>query len=80
MKKNKRRSFKGKSQAQTEDLASDEDEYDKTFFVPERARRGHLKDLKHDIGAELSKADEWYVNNQFSQQIGVLGQYAHSME
>ena len=49
---------KGKSQAQAQELAQDEDEYDKTFFVPERARWSHLKDLKHDIGAELNKATE----------------------
>ncbi|MCK5894424.1 MAG: type I restriction-modification system subunit M [Endozoicomonadaceae bacterium] len=49
---------KGKSQAQAESLAEDEDEYDKTFFIPENARWGALKDLKHDIGAELNKATE----------------------
>ncbi len=48
----------GKNQQQAEQLASDEDEYDKTFFVPERARWDQLKDLKHDIGAELNKATE----------------------
>ncbi len=48
----------GKSQADAERLASDEDEYDKTFFVPERARWTKLKDLKHDIGSELNKATE----------------------
>ena len=48
----------GKTQQQAEQLASDEDEYDKTFFVPERARWDQLKDLKHDIGAELNKATE----------------------
>lgn len=48
----------GKSQADAERLASDEDEYDKTFFVPERARWANLKDLKHDIGSELNKATE----------------------
>ena len=48
----------GKSQQQAEQLASDEDEYDKTFFVPERARWNQIKDLKHDIGAELNKATE----------------------
>ena len=47
-----------KTQQQAEQLASDEDEYDKTFFVPERARWNQLKDLKHDIGAELNKATE----------------------
>ena len=49
---------KGKTQQQAEDLASDEDEYDNTFFVPARARWNHLKDLKHDIGSELNKATE----------------------
>lgn len=49
---------KGKTQAQAEELADDEDEYDKTFFIPESARWAHLKDLKHDIGAELNKATE----------------------
>ena len=48
----------GKTQAQAEELAQDEDEYTSTFFVPERARWDHLKDLKHDIGAELNKATE----------------------
>lgn len=48
----------GKSQTDAKDLADDEDEYDKTFFVPERARWQNLKDLKHDIGAELNKATE----------------------
>ena len=36
----------GKSRSDAERLASDEDEYDKTFFVPERARWSNLKDLK----------------------------------
>ncbi len=48
----------GKSQAEAEKLAQDEDEYDQTFFVPLRARWAALKDLKHDIGAELNKATE----------------------
>ena len=48
----------GKSQTDAETLASDEDEYDKTFFVPDRARWTNLKDLKHDIGADLNKATE----------------------
>lgn len=46
----------GKSRTDAERLAQVEDEYDKTFFVPERARWATLKDLKHDIGAELNKA------------------------
>ena len=49
---------KGKTEAQARDLADDEDEYDKTFFVPPVARWDLLKDLKHDIGAELNKATE----------------------
>jgi len=49
---------KGKSQAQAEELADDEDEYDDTFYIPEKARWDTLKDLKHDIGAELNKATE----------------------
>lgn len=48
----------GKSPAEAEKLAQDEDEYDQTFFVPPRARWSALKDLKHDIGAELNKATE----------------------
>ena len=49
---------KGKTHTQAEALARDEDEYTTTFFVPERGRWDHLKDLKHDIGAELNKATE----------------------
>jgi len=49
---------KGKTQQQAEELANDEDEYDKTFYIPASARWEALKDLKHDIGAELNKAME----------------------
>jgi type I restriction enzyme M protein len=49
---------KGKSAAQSQELAQDEDEYTDTFFVPENARWKVIKDLKHDIGAELNKATE----------------------
>ena len=48
----------GKSKSDAELLSVDEDEYDKTFFIPERARWDNLKDLKHDIGTELNKATE----------------------
>ena len=48
----------GRSQAEAEQLASDEDEYDTTFFVPERGRWSTIKNLKHDIGSELNKATE----------------------
>lgn len=48
----------GKSQADAERMASDPDEYDQTFYIPEQARWSNLKDLKHDIGAELNKATE----------------------
>ena len=46
----------GKCQQQAEQFASEQDEYDKTFFVPEIARWKNLKDLKHDLGSELNKA------------------------
>ncbi|KKN94053.1 hypothetical protein LCGC14_0190840 [marine sediment metagenome] len=46
---------KGKSEAQARDLADDQDEYDKTFYIPPVAHWGAIKDLKHDIGAELNK-------------------------
>ncbi len=62
---------KGKSQAQAEELAEDEDEYDSTFFIPENARWGTLKDLKHDIGAELNKATE-AIEEHNSSLEGVL--------
>lgn len=48
----------GKTRSEAEDLANDKDEYHRTFYVPELARWGKLKDLKHDIGAELNKATE----------------------
>ena len=48
---------KGKTQKEAESFAQDEDEY-RTFFVPENARWKHLKNLHHDIGAELNKATE----------------------
>ena len=35
----------GKTQQQAEQLASDEDEYDKTFFVPERTQKNVLQVL-----------------------------------
>jgi len=49
---------KGKGLFEAEELSNDEDEYDDTFFIPEKARWDTLKDLKHDIGAELNKATE----------------------
>lgn len=49
---------KGKSQAQAQELAEDEDEYDNTFFMPENARWSALKDLKHNIGESLNTAME----------------------
>ena len=49
---------RGKTPVQAAELAADEDEYTNTFFVPERGRWDHLKDLKHDIGADLNKATE----------------------
>jgi type I restriction-modification system DNA methylase subunit len=49
---------KGKTQEQAEVLSEDKDEYDKTFYVPAKGRWQNLKDLKHDIGAELNIATE----------------------
>lgn len=48
----------GHSEAESKKLANDMDEYTDTFYIPERARWTHLKNLKHDIGAELNKATE----------------------
>jgi type I restriction enzyme M protein len=62
---------KGKTQAQAEELAGDEDEYDDTFYMPPNARWGHIKDLKHDIGAELNKATE-SIEEHNSSLEGVL--------
>jgi type I restriction enzyme M protein len=49
---------KGKSEDQARELADDEDEYDKTFYIPPVARWGAIKDLRHDIGSELNTATE----------------------
>ena len=49
---------KGKTKAEAHELADDEDEYDQAFYIPPVARWDALKDLKHDIGAELNKATE----------------------
>lgn len=62
----------GKSRQDAERLASDEDEYHRTFFVPERARWSKLKDLKYDIGSELNKATE-AIEEYNSSLEGVLG-------
>ena len=48
----------GKSESDAKRLALAEDEYDKTFFIPESARWSILKDLKHDIGAQLNQATQ----------------------
>ena len=61
----------GKTQSQAESLASDTDEYDKTFFIPESARWKNIKDLKHDIGADLNKAME-VIEEHNSALEGVL--------
>ena len=49
---------KGKTQEQAEALAEDQDEYDKTFYVPPQARWDAFKDCKHDIGTALNKVTE----------------------
>lgn len=61
---------KGKTQAEAESFAQDEDEYH-TFFVPENARWKQLKNLHHDIGAELNKATE-AIEEHNSSLEGVL--------
>lgn len=48
----------GKTEEQARELANDEDEYHDTFYIPPIARWEAIKDLKHDIGAELNKATE----------------------
>lgn len=48
----------GETPASAEEIAEDEDEYDTTFFIPETARWAHIKNLKHDIGAQLNTAAE----------------------
>jgi type I restriction enzyme M protein len=63
---------KGKTKEQATELAQDDDEYTDTFFVPENARWAYLKDLKHDIGAELNKATE-AIEEHNSSLDGVLG-------
>ncbi|MBY6238424.1 type I restriction-modification system subunit M [Vibrio harveyi] len=62
---------KGKTQAQAEELADDEDEYDSTFYIPENARWSALKDLKHNIGESLNKATE-AIEEHNSSLEGVL--------
>lgn len=62
---------KGKTEAQAQELAQDEDEYDSTFFIPKNARWSVLKDLKHDIGAELNIAME-AIEEHNSSLEGVL--------
>jgi type I restriction enzyme M protein len=61
----------GKAEAQAQELAQDEDEYDSTFYIPENARWSVLKDLKHDIGAELNIAME-AIEEHNSSLEGVL--------
>ena len=63
---------KGKSKKKALELAQQEDEYTDTFFVPKKARWNYLKDLKHDIGAELNKATE-AIEEHNSSLEGVLG-------
>ena len=62
---------KGRSPEQAEALAEEDNEYNETFFVPERARWRNLKGLKHDIGAELMKATD-AIEEQNPMLDGVL--------
>jgi type I restriction enzyme M protein len=63
--------LKGKTEAQAKELAQDEDEYDSTFYIPENARWSVLKDLKHDVGADLNIAME-AIEEHNSSLEGVL--------
>ena len=45
---------KGKSELDANKLSQEEDEHT-LFFVPDNARWNSLKNLHHDIGAELNK-------------------------
>jgi type I restriction enzyme M protein len=47
---------KGKTRIQAKELARNKDEYKDSFFVPEHAQWSNLREIKHDIGAELNKA------------------------
>jgi len=62
---------KGRSKKDAEKLSEEEDEFTDAFFVPSRARWSNLKDLKHDIGAELNKATE-AIEEHNSSLEGVL--------
>ena len=48
---------KGKSKKDAEKLSNNPIQYD-TFFIPKKSHWSHLKDVKHDVGAELNKAVE----------------------
>ena len=48
---------KGKEKKEAEKLSNDPIQYD-NFFIPQKAHWNYLKDVKHDIGAELNKAVE----------------------
>jgi hypothetical protein len=54
---------RGRSQADAAALVQEQDKSVDSFFVPKRARWSHIKDLKHDIGAELNKATEAEVDD-----------------
>jgi len=48
---------KGKNKKDAEKLSNNPIQYD-TFFIPKKSHWNHLKDVKHDVGAELNKAVE----------------------
>ena len=48
---------KGKNRKDAEKLSNDPIQYD-TFFIPKKSHWNYLKDVKHDVGAELNKAVE----------------------
>ena len=61
---------KGKNKKEAEKLSNDPIQYDE-FFVPEKSHWKYLKDVKHDVGAELNKAIE-AIEEKNSALEGVL--------
>ena len=61
---------KGKNKKDAEKLSNDPIQYD-TFFIPKKSHWSHLKDIKHDVGAELNKAVE-AIEEKNSTLEGVL--------
>ncbi len=59
----------GKSQPDTERVASDKIGCYSTLFVPKLIRCSNLKDFKHDIGSEFDKAKEAIAEHKASLEV-----------